>query len=64
VQSSGALSLTPQQVLNTGVAVGALVQQSFTVLGQVIAAINAGTITTTAQIDSPPSPIPAWPVNS
>jgi hypothetical protein len=64
VQSSGTVALTPQQVIAVGVAVAALVQASFTTLGEVIAAIAAGTITTTAQIDTPPSPIPAWPVNS
>lgn len=64
VETSGTVSLTPQQVINVGVAVAALVQQSFTVMGQLIAAINAATVTTTAQIDAPPSPIPAWPVNS
>lgn len=39
-------------------------QSSWDVLEQVLAAISAGTITTTAAVDSPPSPIPAWPVNS
>lgn len=64
VQNSGNLALAPQQVINVGLAVSSLVQQTFTILGQIVAAINAGTITTTAQIDTPPSPIPAWPVNS
>lgn len=39
-------------------------QSTWDVLKQVLAAITAGTITTMAQVDSPPSPIPAWPANS
>ena len=35
-----------------------------TVLIGKVAKINAGTITTKAGVDTPPSPIPAWPVNS
>lgn len=64
VQGTGTVALTPQQTILVGVSVAALVQQSFTTLGQIIAAIAAGTITAKAQIDTPPAPIPAWPENS
>lgn len=63
-QDGGSVSLTPTQVITAGVAVATQVQQSFTVLGQIKAAINFGTITTKDQVDTPPAPIPAWPVNS
>jgi len=64
VQNSGTATLNSGQVIALGESVGAWVQSSFTTLGRVIAAVNAGTITSYAQVDSPPSPIPAWPVNS
>ena len=63
-QDSGQIELTPQQAITVGALISALIQQSFTTLGQIVGAINAGTITTTAQIDAPPAPIPAWPVNT
>jgi hypothetical protein len=64
VQSSGIVTLKADQVETLGKAVGVWVQNTFTTLGEVISAINAGTITTYDQIDTPPEPIPAWPVNS
>jgi hypothetical protein len=65
VQSNGAsVSLTAAQVTQIFGAVATFIQSTFTSLSQVVAAINAGTITTRAQVDSPPSPVPAWPVNS
>lgn len=45
-------------------AVADFVQATFDTLKAVEAAIAAGTITTIAQVDSPPAPTPAWPVNS
>lgn len=63
-QDSGQIELTPQQAITVGALISQLIQQSFTTLGQIVAAINAGTITTTAQIDAPPAPIPAWPANN
>ena len=63
-QDSGQIELTPQQAITVGALISQLIQQSFTTLGQIVAAINAGTITTTAQIDAPPAPIPAWPINN
>jgi hypothetical protein len=65
VQNNGAtVSLTAAQVTQIFGAVATFVQSTFLALSQVVAAINAGTITTRAQVDSPPSPVPAWPVNS
>jgi hypothetical protein len=65
VQNNGAsISLTAAQVTQIFGAVAMFVQSTFTALSQVVAAINAGTITTRAQVDTPPSPVPAWPVNS
>jgi Domain of unknown function (DUF4376) len=65
VRNNGAtVSLTAAQVTQIFGAVATFVQSTFLALSQVVAAINAGTITTRAQVDSPPSPIPAWPVNS
>ena len=62
--SGGSVTLTSAQVLTIYSAVQSFIQASFATLGAVVNAINAGTITTTAQIDAPPAPIPAWPVNS
>jgi Domain of unknown function (DUF4376) len=65
VQNNGAsVSLTAAQVTQIFGAVATFIQSTFTQLSQVVAAISAGTITTRAQVDSPPSPVPAWPVNS
>lgn len=64
VQDSGNVTLTPQQVLAVGAAVAKQMQQSFTALGDIIAAIKAGTISTKAKIDSPPSSVTPWPPNS
>ena len=58
-QSSGAVPLTPAQVVTVGLEVAALIQQSFSVLSALRTAINAGTITTVAQIDNA-----AWPINN
>lgn len=63
-QDGLSIPLNPAQVVQLGLQVSGLIQQSFTVEGQVAQAIDAGTITELAQIDSPPSPIPPWPVNS
>jgi hypothetical protein len=65
VQSNGAtVTLTAAQITQIFGAVAAFIQSTFTALSQVVSAINAGTITTRAQVDTPPSPIPGWPVNS
>jgi hypothetical protein len=45
-------------------AVGAHVQACFDIEYDLDAAIEAGSITTMAEIDTPPAPIPAWPANS
>jgi hypothetical protein len=58
------VNVTGAQVLQIQAAVGLLYQACFSIKTQLRAAINSGAITTTAQIDSPPSPIPAWPANS
>jgi hypothetical protein len=65
VQPSGvSVTLTAAQITTIFTAVAAFLQATFTTLAAVLAAITGNTITTTAQIDTPPSPIPAWPVNS
>jgi hypothetical protein len=58
------VTLTATQMLAILSAVTTFLQSTFTVLASVLAAITAGTITTKAQVDTPPSPIAAWPVNS
>jgi hypothetical protein len=63
-KNSNPITLVSAQMTAMFAAVTAFLQASFTTLGQVITAINAGTITTKAAIDTPPSPIPTWPVNS
>ena len=63
VQSGGvAVTLTASQIITIFNAVTAFMQSTFTTLAAVLAAINAGTITTTVQVDSFTSP--AWPTNS
>lgn len=62
--SAGAITLTSAQVLTIYSAVQSFIQATFATGGPVVNAINAGTITTTAQIDAPAAPIPPWPVNS
>jgi len=63
VQSTGvSVTLTAAQITTMFVAVTAFVQATFVTLGAVLAAINAGTVTTVDQIDGFASP--AWPVNS
>jgi hypothetical protein len=62
VASSGPITLTAAQITTIFAAVTAFLQSTFTTLAAVIAAINAGTITTTVQVDSFTSP--AWPTNS
>jgi hypothetical protein len=64
VGSVGGTQLTSAQILTIYGAVHGFVQNSFMTLGAVLAAIAAGTITTLAQVDVPPAPIPAWPQNS
>ncbi len=67
VQSNGtAVTLTAAQITTIFTAVSTFLQATFTTLAGVLAAINASpaTITTQAQVDTPPSPIPAWPTNS
>jgi hypothetical protein len=63
-QSSGNLTLTVAQVNIIAAAVAALRSSAYATWSAIVTAINAGTITTTAQIDTPPAPIPAWPLNS
>ena len=61
---AGGETLTGAQVMTIFSAVAAFVQSCLAVLRAVVAAIDAGTITTTAQVDAPPAPLPPWPVNS
>lgn len=63
-QSSINLTLTPAQVNVIAAAVAALRSGAYATWSAIVNAVNAGAITTTAQIDTPPSPIPAWPLNS
>ena len=58
------ITLNAAQVQTISGTVVAFIQATFTTAAAVITAINAGTITTKAGVDTPPSPIPAWPVNS
>ena len=51
------LMLTSAQMMKIGLTLGTFVQATYTALGTVLAAISAGTITTTAQIDA----ATAWP---
>lgn len=67
VQANGVpVTLTAAQITTIFNAVTAFVQATFTTLAGVIAGItaNPATVTTRAQVDAPPAPIPAWPVNS
>lgn len=64
VSNGAAVTLTSAQMLTILSAVTTFLQATFTTLAQVLYAVNAGTITTTAEVDTPPSPISAWPVNS
>jgi hypothetical protein len=65
VQENGTpVSLNAGEVLQIFEAAAAFIQSTFATLSAVIAAINGGTITTRNQVDTPPSPVRAWPVNS
>jgi hypothetical protein len=64
VSNGVAVTLTAAQMIAILNAVTTFLQQTFSTLAGVLFAINAGTITTQAQVNTPPSPIPAWPVNS
>jgi hypothetical protein len=63
-ESGSPVTLTAAQITTMFGAVSAFIQATFTTLAAVITAINAGNITTKAQVDTPPSGVPAWPVNS
>jgi len=63
-ETSGPVQITAAQVRALGVAVGLYIQQTYTVLGALAAAIAAGTVTTRAQIETPPAPLPQWPANA
>lgn len=56
------VTLTAAQVLTIGPAVNTFIQSTFATLAAVITAINAGTVTTTAEVDAFASP--SWPANS
>jgi hypothetical protein len=64
VGSAGGTQLTSAQILTIYGAAHGFIQNSFTTLGAVLAAIAAGTIVAYADIDNPPAPIPPWPQNS
>ena len=61
---SGVVTLSAVQIQAIFTAVIGFWQQVTTTLAAVVSAINAGTITTAAQVDLPPSPVPSWPANS
>jgi hypothetical protein len=58
------LTLTATQINTIFAAVSAFIQLTFTTLAGVINAVNAGSVTTQAEVDTPPTSIGAWPVNS
>jgi len=60
-QSTGALSLDELDIARIGAAVFAHVQAALATWMALCAAIEAGTITSHEQIETPPAPIPAWP---
>jgi hypothetical protein len=62
VQTSGNLTLNAAAILLLAVGVGAFIEATYAALAGVLAAIAAGTVTTTAEIDAFASP--AWPANS
>jgi hypothetical protein len=65
VQKTGvSTTLTAAQMTTIFNAVTFFLQSTFNTLSQVMTAITGSTITTQAQVDTPRSPIPAWPVNS
>ncbi len=65
VQSDGtSQNLTAAQITTIFNAVNQFIQSTFTSLSKVISAIKAGTITTPAGVQSPPSGVTTWPVNS
>lgn len=59
VQASGIIALNATQILAMGVAVGVFFQNSYTVYGQLLGEIEAGTVTTKDQIDAT-----NWPANA
>jgi len=58
------LALTSAQVVVLFAGLFTFVQGATATFAAVNKAIDAKTIATQAQVDTPPSPIPAWPVNS
>ena len=67
VQLNGvAVTLTAAQIETIFTAVTTFLQATFTTLAGVLAGIVASpaTVTTLALVNTPPSPIPAWPANS
>lgn len=63
VQAGGGLTLTAAEITALGVAVGTFVVQTYQALAVVLAAIAAGTITTTAQVDAAAWPEPSGALN-
>jgi Domain of unknown function (DUF4376) len=61
-ESGSPITLTAAQITTMFGAVSSFIQATFTTLAAVISAINAGTVTTKAQVDAFASPV--WPVNS
>jgi hypothetical protein len=65
VQSDGTTqNLTATQITTIFNDVNQFIQSTFTSLSDVITAIKAGTITTSAGVLSPPSSVTTWPANS
>lgn len=63
-QRHGGLDLSATQIKTMFAAVQAHIDGSAKTRSQVLAAIKDGSVTTETQIDRPPAPIPAWPLNS
>lgn len=58
------MTLTAANVITLKEAIDAFYIAVQATLGAVVTAINAATVVSYSQIDSPPSPLPAWPANS
>lgn len=58
------ITLTGAQMMTIGYKLGAFVQATYGALGTVLEAISAGTITSFAQIDTPPASVTTWPATT
>lgn len=60
-QSTGSIEVTQQDIAQIVAAVDAHVESALATWTAIVAAIDAGAVTTRAQIETPPAPIPEWP---